>query len=423
LIRGIHLAFPPKLVRVRGIGLAFPATAGYVLVIPPLSVAIRKDNMSCDCNTLVVGEAGPKGPQGLPGTNGTNGTDGVNAFTTLLTSFPQPAVGSTVAMSVSDNRWIAVGQTIYISLTGYYTVNSVVASTPHHAIQATLLRTDGVSSGDPVIAGSKISPSAGAVYTAPLSSLTVNGTSSLNGAVTVNSSKSAVDMVVKGDTADYLLVTKGSTDRVGINIGSPTTTLDIAGTLKASGAVDFVGSVIANSSNGSNDFTVKTSGPNTTLFVEGSSSRVGIGTTSPSRLLHVAGSAQSDTMYITDKLGVKTASPSVELEVTGGVKITGYMTRGAPVTKTADFTVAVSENWLINNKSGSACIVTLPSASTYTGREITIKNLQAQQVNSASSNVVPIDGTSAGLPILTNTIGKWATLVSNGTSWVIMASN
>ena len=28
--------------------------------------------MSCDCNTLVVGEAGPQGPQGLAGSNGTN---------------------------------------------------------------------------------------------------------------------------------------------------------------------------------------------------------------------------------------------------------------------------------------------------------------------------------------------------------------
>ena len=36
---------------------------------------------------------------------------------------------------------------------------------------------------------------------------------------------------------------------------------------------------------------------------------------------------------------------------------------GAPVTKTADFTVAASETWLINNKSGSTCTVTLPSAS------------------------------------------------------------
>jgi cytoskeletal protein CcmA (bactofilin family) len=331
-----------------------------------------------------------------------------------------------VTITVANNSWVAIGQGIYISGAGYYTVNGVAGTTQ---ISIRLRQTGGISSGSSVSSGRKISPSAFAIYSAPLTSLRVNGDLSqtpdviLDGNVTINGSKNARDLIVKGDTADYLLVTKGSTDRVGINIASPTTTLDVAGTLKASGAVDFAGAVTVNSSNGSNDFTVKTAGPNTTLFVQGSTSYVGIRTTSPAAELHVNGLSRANNLYVTDKVGIKTAVPTVELEVTGGVKITGYMTRGAPVTKTANFTVADSENWLINNKSGSACIVTLPSASTYTGREITIKNLQAQQVNSASSNVVPIDGTSAGLPILTNTIGKWATLVSNGTSWVIMASN
>ena len=97
----------------------------------------------------------------------------------------------------------------------------------------------------------------------------------------------------------------------------------------------------------------------------------------------------------------------------------------APVTKTADFTVAATDIWLINNKAASTCTVTLPTASTYTGRKLTIKNLQAFTVVSASSNVVPIDSTSAGTAILLDVVGNWATLVSDGTNWVIMqqASN
>lgn len=93
---------------------------------------------------------------------------------------------------------------------------------------------------------------------------------------------------------------------------------------------------------------------------------------------------------------------------------------GAPITKTADFTVAAGETWFINNKSGSACTVTLPSASSFVGRSLTFKNLQAQLLNSASSNVVPIDSTSAGTAILLPVIGNWATMVSDGTNWVIM---
>ena len=92
----------------------------------------------------------------------------------------------------------------------------------------------------------------------------------------------------------------------------------------------------------------------------------------------------------------------------------------APVTKTADFTVAANETWIINNKSGSTCTVTLPSASLYVGRYLTFKNLQAQTLVSASSNVVLIDGTSAGTAILLAVVGNWVTMVSDGTNWVIM---
>ena len=92
----------------------------------------------------------------------------------------------------------------------------------------------------------------------------------------------------------------------------------------------------------------------------------------------------------------------------------------APVTKTADFTVADNETWIINNKSGSTCTATLPTASAWSGRTLTFKNMQAQTLVSASSNVVPIDSTVAGTAILLAVVGNWATMVSDGTNWVIM---
>lgn len=91
-----------------------------------------------------------------------------------------------------------------------------------------------------------------------------------------------------------------------------------------------------------------------------------------------------------------------------------------PVTKTADFTVAYNETWIINNKSGSTCTVTLPAAATNVGRYLTFQNNQDQNLVSASSNVVPQGGGAAGTSILLNVSGNWATLVSNGTNWVIM---
>tara|TARA_R110000822_G_scaffold142901_1_gene281037 strand:+ start:138 stop:836 length:699 start_codon:yes stop_codon:yes gene_type:complete len=92
------------------------------------------------------------------------------------------------------------------------------------------------------------------------------------------------------------------------------------------------------------------------------------------------------------------------------------------VTKAADFTLDDSEGWVINNKSGSTCTVTLPAASSWGGRSVTFKNLQAQTLVSASSNVAPIGSATPGTAILPASVGAWATLVSDGTNWVVMAS-
>lgn len=98
----------------------------------------------------------------------------------------------------------------------------------------------------------------------------------------------------------------------------------------------------------------------------------------------------------------------------------GAIINSPPVTKTADFSVSVTDSWIINNKSGSSCTVTLPSASANVGRVLHFLNHQAQTLVSASSNVVPQSGGAAGTAILAATSGDWATLVSDGTNWVIM---
>lgn len=103
----------------------------------------------------------------------------------------------------------------------------------------------------------------------------------------------------------------------------------------------------------------------------------------------------------------------------------GASVSSAPVTATSNYTVTATDTWIINNKTGSSLTVTLPSAASYTGRELTIQNYQAYTVVSASSNVVYIGGGSAGTAILAASVGDSATLVSDGTNWVMMqyASN
>jgi hypothetical protein len=93
--------------------------------------------------------------------------------------------------------------------------------------------------------------------------------------------------------------------------------------------------------------------------------------------------------------------------------------RGIPVTKTTSFTVAPAENWIICN--GAGITVTLPDASKNLGEEITIKTIAASAVTSSPA-IVQLDGTES-TSLLAATAGKWKTLVSNGSKWVVLQAN
>ena len=134
----------------------------------------------------------------------------------------------------------------------------------------------------------------------------------------------------------------------------------------------------------------------------------------------------------TKAVGVAFADPEFEsVTVTGAVAAASVAATGAvsgtqlklnaPVTKTASFTLADSENFVVCNGAGSIT-VTFPTASANTGRVVWIKTIAAQTVVSASSNVKPISSGTAGTAILAASAGAWAMLVCDGTDWVVMAS-
>ena len=112
--------------------------------------------------------------------------------------------------------------------------------------------------------------------------------------------------------------------------------------------------------------------------------------------------------------------PTFRAIVAADVPALPYNPTAAPATYTANFSVAATDVWIINNKSGSSCTVTLPTASANTGRVLYFQNYQNQTLVSASSNVVPLAGGSAGTAILQAMAGATTTLVSNGTNWIIM---
>lgn len=113
---------------------------------------------------------------------------------------------------------------------------------------------------------------------------------------------------------------------------------------------------------------------------------------------------------------------SLELAPANGVELVVDYVNGltkAPAVKTADFTVAAGETWIINNKAGATCTATLPSPAADVGRELRFQNYQDQNLESASGNVVPLAGGAASTSILLDVAGAHATLVSDGTNWVM----
>ena len=102
----------------------------------------------------------------------------------------------------------------------------------------------------------------------------------------------------------------------------------------------------------------------------------------------------------------------------------GYLRRGYVTITNATYTVADNVSWIICNRSGGTITITLPNALNNDGRELHIKNITTNSVISNATNVVELADNAATTAILSaSKDGGWATLVSNGSNWVIMQAN
>jgi hypothetical protein len=106
-----------------------------------------------------------------------------------------------------------------------------------------------------------------------------------------------------------------------------------------------------------------------------------------------------------------------------GAATLGSLSLGAPVTvSAATATISATTSVVICSFAGTMTL-TLPAASSLTGRILLIKADVAQNVNSASNNVQPLNGGGLGNTILGGADGSFVILVSTGTYYVIMAAN
>lgn len=99
------------------------------------------------------------------------------------------------------------------------------------------------------------------------------------------------------------------------------------------------------------------------------------------------------------------------------------LARGAPINvTTSTYTVPNNINWVICNYSSGTLVITLPSGTQYTGREITIRNITTNAVNSSSANV-SLNGIVSNSLLPTGIKGTWVTLVYDGTNWIVLQNN
>ena len=98
------------------------------------------------------------------------------------------------------------------------------------------------------------------------------------------------------------------------------------------------------------------------------------------------------------------------------------LSRGAPKTITSTmspYTILKSDNWIICN-STTIITITLPSGPDNIGRELMFKNTGSGTVTSSLPNITSLDGTTTNNLILSAGPSTWATLVYDGTYWIIM---
>ena len=117
----------------------------------------------------------------------------------------------------------------------------------------------------------------------------------------------------------------------------------------------------------------------------------------------------------TDRIGIGTPTPTAKLQVNGSF---GF---AAPVTVTTDYTVSDAAYYIISNRAASNTL-TLPAVATSAGRVLRVMTRTAQTVVSASANVTQRGGGAATTAILPATIGAWAELVCDGSTWLIVAA-
>ena len=272
---------------------------------------------------------------------------------------------------------------------------------------------------------------------------TWNGTTATNTGLNVN---------VSGGTTNYAAAFMGG--NVGIGTTSPTQKLHVEGqsvfansgnniqiTSASGGAL--VGTITNESigtglnglalySSTNRDLTLGAGGVNKYLIVKNTTGNVGIGTTTPTAVLHLkAGSATAGTAPLKLTSGTLLTTPeagAIEFNndayygtiTTGGKRKQFAFEEKSYVAKTADYTLTISDFTV--ECTANSFTIKLPTAIGITGRIYNVKNTGTGTITVTGIDYVTIADAQSIDGELTQTVSQWENLQiqSNGANWIIL---
>jgi hypothetical protein len=244
------------------------------------------------------------------------------------------------------------------------------------------------------------------------STTTLSGALTVNNATVLNEGSGDFDTRIESDGNANMVFVDASTDRVGIGTGTPSKTLDVNGEVRIA---------------------TVTATPTALLGKDGSNVvgevSLGTGMSVSGGILSVQAAGASATGLVTSFGsqifgGNKTFNGTVTLNDELNLS-SGYLKRGYLSSTSTSITVGDNDSWL-NIHQDTEVTITLPLASSYTGRELIIKQTGNGVVTSASSNIIGFTTAFNGstqTAIINPANYRFATLVSDGTNWVIMQRN
>jgi hypothetical protein len=154
------------------------------------------------------------------------------------------------------------------------------------------------------------------------------------------------------------------------------------------------------------------------------------GGATPNITITDAGASASGVVNTTTQsfAGNKTFTGTINVSSTGtfgGRVNTPWVERTYTSSTATSLTVSVNTTWL-NIHQDNTVTLTLPNAATYPGKELIIKQTGSGNVLSASSNIIGFTTAFNGATqtaIIAPASYRFATLVSDGTNWIIMQRN